>query len=312
MTDSTGLELQEMVARSAADYDMKRARQRRWLRDIGWRHLVGVVALIFALFPVWFVVLAAFSPRASLSGQRLWPEALTFKQYRSLVAEYPFWRWFGNSLVISLVAAAGTVLLASAAAFAFSRLRFHGRRVGLLSLLLIQMFPASLAFVAIFIMVLRLPNAFNGLGPNSVATIILFYLGGALGSNAWLIKGFFDTIPRSLDESATIDGATHSQIFWRIIMPLAMPVLAIIFLLSFISSQAEFLVASVVLQSPDKASPSKTVAVGLQGLLAGDRYDLNWGPFAIGSLLAAIPVVLLFQFLQRFIVGGITAGAVKG
>ena len=137
-----------------------------------------------------------------------------------------------------------------------------------------------------------------------MATIVLFYLGGALGANAWLIKGFFDTIPRSLDESATIDGATHAQIFWKIILPLAAPVLAIIFLLSFISAQAEFLIASVILFGQDIASPSKTVATGLQGLLAGDRYDLRWGPFAAGALIASIPVVLLFQFLQRFIVGG--------
>lgn len=284
----------------------------RWARELGWRHVVGVAALVFALFPVWFVVIAAFSNSASLSNQRLWPETFTLKQLRTLLDSYPFWNWFVNSLVISVVTAAATVLLAAAAAFAFSRLRFRGRRSGLLALLMVQMFPASLAFVAIYLMVQRLPNAFPGLGNGSMATIILFYLGGALGSNAWLIKGFFDSIPRELDESATIDGATHAQIFWRIILPLAMPVLAIIFLLSFISSQAEFLVASVVLFGQDLSSPSKTLATGLQGLLAGDRYDLRWGPFAVGALIASLPVVLLFQFLQRFIVGGITAGAVKG
>lgn len=283
----------------------------RWVTGFAWRHVVGVLALIFALFPVWFVVLAAFSPVASLSGQRLWPEAFTLRQYHRLVDQYPFWRWFFNSLFISVTTAFLTVLLAACAAYAFSRLRFTGRRPGLFALLLIQMFPASLAFVAIYLMVLNLPNVFPGLGPRSVVTIVLFYLGGALGANAWLIKGFFDTIPKSLDESARIDGASHSQVFWLVIMPLGLPVLAIIFLLSFISSQAEFLVANVVLFGIDKASPNNTVATGLQGLLAGDRYDMNWGPFAIGSMLAAIPVVLLFQFLQRFIVGGITAGAVK-
>ena len=141
---------------------------------------------------------------------------------------------------------------------------------------------------------------------------MLFYLGGALGANAWLIKGFFDTIPRDLDESAQIDGATHNQSFFRIILPLAAPVLAIIFLLSFISSQGEFLVAQVVMFGKDISSPDVTAAVGLRGLLAGDRYDLRWGPFAMGACILAIPVVLLFQFLQRYIVSGITAGAVKG
>jgi len=287
-------------------------RGRRWFRQTGWRHVVGVIALVFALFPVWFVVLAAFSNSSALSNQKLWPEEFTLRQFNKLIDQFPFWNWFVNSLVISLVTATFTVLLAASAAFAFSRLRFRGRRIGLLSLLLIQMFPSSLAFVAIYIMVQRLSSTFDGLGSGSMATLVLFYLGGALGSNAWLIKGFFDTIPRELDESAKIDGASHAQIFWRIILPLAAPVLAVIFLLSVISSQAEFLVASVVLFGQDRESPSKTVATGLQGLLAGDRYDLNWGPFAVGALIASVPVVLLFQFLQRFIVGGITAGAVKG
>jgi arabinogalactan oligomer/maltooligosaccharide transport system permease protein len=284
----------------------------RWFTRTGWRHIVGVLALVFALFPVWFVVLAAFSKSAALSNQNLWPEEFTLRQYRELMDNYPFWRWFTNSLAVSLVTAGCTVLLAAVAAFAFSRLRFRGRRGGLLALLLIQMFPSSLAFVAIYIMVRTMTSTFDGLGNGSIATLVLFYLGGALGANAWLIKGFFDTIPRELDESAKIDGATHAQIFWRIILPLAGPVLAIIFLLSFIASQGEFLVASVILFGQDRSSPTKTLATGLTGLLAGDRYDLNWGPFAVGALIAAIPVVLLFQFLQRFIVSGITAGAVKG
>ncbi len=285
---------------------------RRWFAATGWRHVVGLLALVFALFPVWVVVIAAFSESGNLSSQTLWPESLTLKQYDTLVDNYPYWRWFANSLVISVVAATGTVLLASTAAYAFSRLRFAGRRPGLFALLLIQMFPPALAFVAIFIMVDNLDDVYPVLGSGSMLAIIVFYLGGALGANAWLIKGFFDTIPRDLDESAEMDGATHNQTFWRIIFPLAAPVLAIIFLLAFIAAQAEFLIASVILFGQELESENQTLATGLRGLLAGDRYDLRWGPFAIGALIGAIPVVLLFQFLQRYIVGGITAGAVKG
>lgn len=287
-------------------------RARRWFAATGWRHVVGIVMLFVALFPVWFVLIAAFSDDGTLSGQQLVPESLSLKQFHALVDNYPYWQWFLNSLIVSVVVAFLTVMLAASAAYAFSRLRFKGRRPGVLALLLIQMFPSSLAFVAIYLMVDLLSDTFPAIGSGTIAAIILFYLGGALGSNAWLIKGFFDTIPRDLDESAQIDGATHNQTFFRIILPLAAPVLAIIFLLSFIASQGEFLVASVVMFGKDISSPDVTAAVGLRGLLAGDRYDLRWGPFAIGSVILAIPVVALFQFLQRYIVSGITAGAVKG
>jgi arabinogalactan oligomer/maltooligosaccharide transport system permease protein len=286
--------------------------RRRWFMATGWRHIVGIVMLFFALFPVWFVLIAAFSESGTLSGQTLLPESLSLKQFHTLVDNYPYWQWFLNSLIVSVVVAFLTVLLAASAAYAFSRLRFKGRRPGVLALLLIQMFPSSLAFVAIYLMVDLLSDTFPVIGSGTIAAIILFYLGGALGANAWLIKGFFDTIPRDLDESAQIDGATHNQTFFRIILPLAAPVLAIIFLLSFIASQGEFLVASVVMFGKDISSPDVTAAVGLRGLLAGDRYDLRWGPFAVGSVILAIPVVTLFQFLQRYIVSGITAGAVKG
>ena len=285
---------------------------RRWLAATGWRHIVAIPMLFFALFPVWFVLIAAFSEDGTLSGQTLLPETVTVKQYRTLVDGYPYWNWFFNSLIVSLVVAFGTVLLASLAAYAFSRLRFKGRRVGVFALLLIQMFPASLAFVAVYLMVDQLNDTYPRIGAGTIYAIMLFYLGGALGANAWLIKGFFDTIPRDLDESAQIDGATHNQTFFRIILPLAAPVLAIIFLLSFIGSQAEFLVAQVIMFGKDISSPDVTAAVGLRGLLAGDRYDLRWGPFAMGACILAIPTVLLFQFLQRYIVSGVTAGAVKG
>jgi len=287
-------------------------RGRRWFIATGWRHGVGIAMLFVALFPVWFVVIAAFSDSSTLSSQTLLPETVTLKQYHTLVDNYPYWHWFFNSLVVSLVVAFGTVLLAALASYAFSRLRFLGRRPGVLALLLIQMFPAALAFVAVYLMVDQLSDTFPAIGAGSIGAIMLFYLGGALGANAWLIKGFFDTIPRDLDESAQIDGATHNQTFFRIILPLAAPVLAIIFLLSFIASQGEFLVAQVIMFGKDISSPDVTAAVGLRGLLAGDRYDLRWGPFAMGALILAIPVVLLFQFLQRYIVSGITAGAVKG
>lgn len=282
----------------------------RWFRDTGWRHVVALTAVAFALFPVVWVLSAAFGT-GNLSAQRLIPREITLDNFRTLMTEPghpPFWRWFANSMIVGVVTAAGTVFLCALSAFAFSRLRFRGRRPGLLGLLLVQMFPNLLAITALFLFMTRIKTMFPGIGLGTVWGLIFIYLGGALGVNTWLVKGFFDTIPFSLDESAKIDGATHAQTFFLIILPLARPVLAVIALLSFITSQAEFLLADVIIGANDE---QRTLAVGLSRyILAG--FDSRWGPFAAGALIAAVPVVLLFLFLQRFIVSGLTAGAVKG
>jgi arabinogalactan oligomer / maltooligosaccharide transport system permease protein len=286
------------------------SRSGRWFRLVGWRHLVAWLAIAFALLPVVWVVGAAFST-GSLSGQSLIPEKLTLDNFRALLTDPghpPFVRWFVNSMFVGGVTAIATVFLAASAAFAFSRLRFKGRRPGLLALLFVQMFPNLLASIALFLLVTRLKSLFPILGLGSVWALIAIYLGGAMGVNTWLIKGFFDTIPKELDEAAAIDGATHARMFFQIILPLARPVLVVIALLSFITSQAEFLLADIILGQNDDR---RTLAVGLSRyVLAG--FDRRWGVFAAGSLIAAVPVVLLFMFLQRFIVSGLTSGATKG
>jgi len=282
----------------------------RWFTDTGWRHVVAIVAVLFALFPTVWVLVAAFSS-GNLNSQKLIPETVTLDNFRVLMSEEghpPFWRWFFNSMMVGVVTALLTVFLCACAAFAFSRMRFRGRRVGLLSLLLVQMFPNLLALVALFLFMTRVKGMFPGIGLGTVWGLLFIYLGGALGVNTWLMKGFFDTIPKELDESAKVDGATHAQVYFRIILPLAAPVLAVIALLSFITSQAEFLLADVILGQNEN---QRTLAVGLSRyILAG--FDNRWGPFAAGALIGAVPVVVIFLFLQRFIVSGLTSGAVKG
>ena len=176
----------------------------------------------------------------------------------------------------------------------------------MLTLLLVQMFPLFLAFVAIYLIMLRVSDVFPHIGLNTRSGLILVYLGGVLGVNAWLMKGFFDSIPKELDESAKVDGATATQIFWIVILPLGAPVLAVIGLLSFIATLNEYVLASVLLQSPDKF----TLSVGLFTFVSRE-YGQQWGPFCAGVVLMAVPVVILFLFLQRFIAHGLTGG-VKG
>jgi arabinogalactan oligomer/maltooligosaccharide transport system permease protein len=277
------------------------------LTKVGWRHVVGVLAAAFSLFPILFVVSAALNPVGSLSSTGLLPAGAGLGNFSDLLHRTAFGWWYLNSLLIAGLSAAASVFLSMLAAYAFSRMRFKGRRVGLMSLLLIQMFPQFLAVVAIFLMFGAIGDYYRGIGLNTTWGLLILLLGGALGVNTWLMKGFLDTVPIQIDESAAIDGATHTQTFFRIILPLVAPILAVTALLAFITTINEFLLASTFLTSPD----TKTLAVGLYGLLQGER-NANFGMFCAGSLLTAIPTVVLFQFLQRYIVSGLTVGAVKG
>jgi arabinogalactan oligomer/maltooligosaccharide transport system permease protein len=278
-----------------------------WFKQVGWRHVVGVIALFFALFPIVFVVSAAINPLGTLSSTELIPTGAGLDNFSRLLRGTDFGSWFLNTLLVGIVAAVGSMFISACAAYAFSRYRFRGRKVGLLALLLVQMFPQFLAVVALYLMFTTITDYYPAIGFNTPWALILLYLGGALGVNTWLMKGFLDTVPKELDESAKVDGATHAQIFFGIILPLVAPILAVTGLLGFITAVNEFILANVFLTEPS----SKTLAVGLYGLVAGERNN-NFGVFCAGSLLTAIPTVALFQFLQRYIVGGLTAGAVKG
>jgi arabinogalactan oligomer/maltooligosaccharide transport system permease protein len=289
----------------------------RELGDNWWRHIVGIAFSVIALFPVAYVFSAAFNADSSLSNASLIPRQVTLANFGKLFkpansiqnvstgAKYG--NWYLNSLIIASATAVLTVLLGALAAYAFSRFRFKGRRLGMLGLLLVQMFPQLLAIVAIYLIVLHVGKIFPVIGLNSLAGLTVVYLGGVLGVNTWLMKGFFDTIPAELDESARVDGATAAQIFWGIVLPLAAPVLAVIAFLSFVGVMGEYVIASVILQTTDKF----TLPLGLRFFI-DQQYSEHWGPFAAGVVLAAIPIVILFMSLQRFFVRGLTGGAVKG
>jgi len=280
-----------------------------WFRQVGWRHLVGCVALVFSLFPILFVLSAALNPVGTLSSAQLIPTGASLTNFEELFTETQYPRWFFNTMLIGLLSSAASMFISAAAAYAFSRFRFRGRRPALLAILLVQMFPALLAIVVLYLMFTTITEYYPAIGFNTPWALILIYLGGALGVNTWLMKGFFDTIPKDLDESAKVDGATHAQIFFGIILPLVRPILAVTALLGFIATVSDVMLANIFLTDPE----SKTVAIGLYGLVAAGRArETNFGVFAAGAIITAIPTVVLFQILQRYIVGGITAGAVKG
>jgi arabinogalactan oligomer/maltooligosaccharide transport system permease protein len=304
---ATTTELVTTGGRGSRSHDPRGgARRTRWWAEVGWKYPVAVIVLFYAVFPLVYVLSASFNPRGSLAGSSQLFSAFSLDNYASL-GETHFWTWMGNTLYVGLTAAVGTVIMGAAAAYAFSRFRFTGRRVGLTSLLVIQMFPQAIAFVAVFLMLLAIGEVVPALGINSRIALICIYLGGALGANTFLMYGFFNSIPRDLDESAKIDGATHAQVFWRIIMPLVTPILAVVGLLAFIASFGDFILAKIVLTSED----NWTLAVGMYQWVS-NQLTSRWGLFAAGAVVASIPVLALFLSLQRYIVGGLTAGSDKG
>ncbi|CAB4574460.1 unannotated protein [freshwater metagenome] len=281
----------------------------KWLRENLWRHLVAVIASLFALFPIYLVIISSINPTGSLQVTSFIPTSGSLTNFSRLFNDptIPYLTWMRNSLVIAGTVAVLSVVIGAASAFAFSRLKFKGKRSGIKLLLLVQMFPALLALSAVYVIMERVYTFAPSIGLGTQPGLLLVYLGGAMGVNIWLLKGFVDSIPMELDEAARVDGASAVQTYWLIFVPLAAPVLAVVSLLSFIGTFNEFILARLFLVDME----SRTIAVGLQGFIGG-QYSQNWGPFAAGSIIASIPIVIIFLSLQKYIINGLTAGSVKG
>ena len=272
-------------------------------------HLFIWVLILFTIFPIYIVIESSLNTTGLLSTNSFLPHGISFANYKLLFHDpaVPFSRWMLNSFIRATLNAVVSVFIGAAAAFAFSRMKFRGRKTGLQALLLVQVFPSFLAIAAIYVMMERVYTVFPAFGLGSMGGLLLIYLGGSMGVNVWLLRGYINTIPLELDEAARIDGASTTQVYWLIFFPLAAPVLAVTALLAFIGTFNEFVLASLFLTNVDQ----RTVAVGLESFI-GAALGQNWGPFAAGSILASIPLVAIFLSLQRFIIGGLTQGATKG
>ena len=282
----------------------------KWLRVLAWRHAIALLAIAFALFPLIWMASASFDQLGKINTQSLIPQYRGLDNYRLLWEnpDQPYWRWMRNSVVIASINAVVQLAIGATAAYALSRFRYRGRKTTLMTILIIQMFPQLLAVTAFYVILADLRESIPFMDFGNPIALLVIFAGGALGINAWMLKGFFDSIPSEIDESAKIDGASHGQIYVRIILPLALPMLSVVALLSFIGTMNEFLLTSVILGGNQD---SITLAVGMRQFIETD-FQENWGAFAAGALIATLPVMLLFIWLQRFVVSGLTAGSLKG
>ncbi|MBY0148417.1 sugar ABC transporter permease [Neobacillus niacini] len=266
-------------------------------------YLVVLIMFVIILYPLAWIIGSSFNPGQSLSGSSIIPENATLAHYKELFdtskSNYVF--WYMNSLKVSILTMLFTVILVSLTAYSFSRYRFVGRKNGLMTFLILQMIPNFAALIAIYILATLTHLIDTHLG------LILVYVGGQIPMNTWLMKGYLDTIPKELDESAKIDGAGHLRIFFQIVMPLATPILAVVALFSFIAPFADFIIASILLRTEE----NYTLAVGLYDLVA-KQFGAEFTTFAAGAVLIAVPIAILFLSFQRFFVSGLTAGGTKG
>jgi arabinogalactan oligomer/maltooligosaccharide transport system permease protein len=262
--------------------------------------LIGFTLLV--LYPIMNVVSISLRPSDRLlsTSLRIIPDGATFSAYRALFVETPFLLWFFNSVVISVAVTLTGVALAATAGYSFSRFNFYGKKAALLGLLVTQMFPPTMLLLPMYIMLLKLHLI------NSYLGIIVIYSSTALPFCVWQMKGYYDTIPFSLEESARIDGCTRWQAFRRVVLPLAAPALVITALFSFMTAWAEYIVAAQVLQDTSLF----TLPLGLKQFESS--MSTQWGLYAAGSLIVSIPAVALFLFLSRWLISGLTLGSVKG
>jgi arabinogalactan oligomer/maltooligosaccharide transport system permease protein len=286
------------------------------LREHWWLHLPLALFTLAAIYPVLWVISVAFSGTQNLGFadvppdpgflDRLraivpWPAQFSLQNFTDVLTEQPFLRWLLNSAIVAAATTVVGVFLACTAAYAFSRFRFPGRQAGMMSFLVSQMFPGTLLLVPLYIIIvswLKLGNSFLGL--------VLVYSVTAIPFCVWMLKGYFDTIPLEIEESAIMDGASRQTIFFRIILPLAKPAVAVTALFSFMTGWNEFILAATFLEEEAKY----TAPVGLKFFVGG--FSSQWGYFAAGSIIVSLPVVLLFLYLQKYLVSGLTAGGVKG
>ena len=256
--------------------------------------------LLVVLFPVFAVVSASMAKGEVFTQTTLIPSAFTLENYAKVLTETNFLIWVKNSLIICVVVSVIQLLLTVPMAFAFSRLKFWGRKNGLMMLLLLQMFPAAMSLPAILALAYRLD------GMDHIITLIIVQA-GAGAFNIWLLKGAIDGIPKELTEAAYVDGASTFQTFTMIILPLLRNMLLVIFLFTFIGAYSEFVFASALLKSPE----SLTLAVGMQQFIT-NNFSANWTQYSAAAIMASIPIVAFATVAQKYMAKGLTAGSIKG
>lgn len=263
-----------------------------------------ILVIMSFIWLVPFVYLIAQSFTGNYVYTQFFPEKWSFQNYINLatIKAFPFWTWFGNTLLIALINAVLQTILTLMTSYTLSRLRFKGRQTLMKMMLILGMFPGFLSMIAV-LFILKL----IGLNASMFGLVIIYAAGSAMGY--YISKGFFDTIPKSLDEAVLIDGGTKNTVFWKIILPLSKPIIVYTILMSFTAPWGDYMMASYVAQGDPNMW---NVAVGLQQMLSRGNIETYFPTFCAGAVVTSIPIMILFFALQKYYVEGVTGGSVKG
>ncbi|UUJ79183.1 sugar ABC transporter permease [Listeria monocytogenes] len=279
---------------------MKDQRTTKFLTQF-FTYLFLTVLTIIILYPILITASSAFKPGNIAAFTLEWSDSWTLNNFTRLFNETLYLDWYKNTLIIAVVTMIMQVTIVTLAGYTYSRYRFKGRKNSLIFFLIIQMVPTMAALTAFYVLAMLLGAL------DQYWFLTLIYIGGGIPMNTWLMKGYFDTVPRDLDKSAKLDGAGHFRIFAQIILPLVRPMIAVQALWAFMGPFGDFLLAKFLLRTPENL----TIAVGLQTFIANPQQQ-KVALFAAGAILAALPICLLFFFLQKNFVSGLTAGGTKG
>jgi arabinogalactan oligomer/maltooligosaccharide transport system permease protein len=303
-TGRTGVLTPETLASTRRAPRGRRMGKRPWYTSLA-LHAGLVGAALIAVFPVLWIGISSFKPQQEIIGQaelNVWPDDWTWSNYRNVITnnDYEFVHWFWNSIAIALVTTVIGVFLAATAGYALSRWRFPGYRAALNSFLITQMFPAAILLVPIYNIIVNLGLL------NTKGALILTYSSVAVPFCVWMLKGYFDTIPISLEEAGRIDGLTPFGTFWKIVMPLSLPGIAVTSFYSFITAWNEVAFANIIMTENE----TYTLPVGLRTYVF--QFDQDWELLTAGSMLVLVPAAIMFLIAQRYLVSGLTRGGVKG
>jgi len=274
-----------------------------WLKEILAHLLIYsqlIIVAVIILFPVIWIVGSSFGNTISLDQSKPIPDDPTIRNYLNLISTTNYVRWYKNTFFVASVNMIFSIMVSTLTSYAFARFSFKGKKAGLLTILVLQMFPSFLGMTAIYILFLNFNLLDNLLG------LALIYIAGQIPYNTWLMKGYMQNIPKSLDEAALIDGAGKFKVFYKIIIPLAFPMITFIAVSTFMAPWMDYILPRLLISSDHK----KTLAIGLFELI-NNEMNANFTMFAAGAVLVAVPITLLYMSLQKFLIHGVTAGASK-